>query len=1072
MLLQSRWTKDQLAEVLQEMALQAGVKLSIGKIEGNLPLKWSFSNVQLILPEEETVNIDALQMRLAFLPLLRGQFGLSYLHADKVIITYTKRENGSTNSAKVSIKGSFFLALATIDQMTLINRQTQEEATYSLTGSGRWRKGGRSFFAEASIYSNDLDGTVFIEGNKKLNHFQTAIKFKTRSEKAFSPFYTLPLATPFEFHLQGEGPFTKGPIQGKIELSSSLVHLQGSAELGPNFWPTQGRAHLSLPDLSLFSSHLKGLASGEISLEDKQCLLSFATGNLTIDQTTFTDGELKIEAENGLNGWNGTITAITTHPTLGFRSSAKLHWTPHQSIGMTELDLTSPIGNLAGDLTYSEDLLGGLSFQITDLTPLSELTSLDLAGQIGGALHFEGKEWRCSSLGKHLKVDQFLSDRVDLDLSFFDFWKIGSVKIKGGPSYLDKVYFTLFSYEMGWNTVDWDYKIQALGDWKGSFDIGSQGKIGFSSDRLHLLCDQFDGKIMDKPVSLEKPFEAGLSKEKFNLDQLELNLDGGSFQLSTLLSPTQAHLKVNAEHFPLDFLTLFSSRFSLEGLSSLDVDLQGSQGNLRGHLNLLLQRADIYPTGSDKAIQTKGNLQMHLAENTLQLHTHLVATDQQLCDISATLPFHFALWPPSFELVKDRPIFGQLTVEGLSQQLFDFINIGSQRVGGFISTDLLLSGTLEDPILQGPISIQGGFYENYFIGIAVKDADVEAEAIGKEVIVRQATTTDGEKGTAKATAVFHLKKGLPFFSQGTVSHFRVLRFDWLTGACSGPFTIDGNLEKALAKATLELDEADVSIPDQLPSDLPTLPVTFINQKDEHSQKLSYSESYPFCYELDVHGDHDLRLSGRGIEAELGGTIHMTGKNLAVLASGALYTQKGKFSFAGKEFNITKGELRFSESSAFMNITSSVELSNLSVTIHFRGSLSNPQLIFESTPALPTSSIISHILFDKDVSALSTSEAIQLANTIVSLSGGSGTNVLESIRKIIGIDRLSFSASEEGKVSVQIGKYLTHGVTITLNQSTEQSHVKVEVELKGGFLLEAETQEDNQGKFSFKWNKNY
>ncbi len=44
--------------------------------------------------------------------------------------------------------------------------------------------------------------------------------------------------------------------------------------------------------------------------------------------------------------------------------------------------------------------------------------------------------------------------------------------------------------------------------------------------------------------------------------------------------------------------------------------------------------------------------------------------------------------------------------------------------------------------------------------------------------------------------------------------------------------------------------------------------------------------------------------------------------------------------------------------------------------------------------------------------------------------------------------------------------------ISLTQSTETSQIKVEVELKSGFVLEAETQEDNQGKFSFKWNKNY
>ena len=140
---------------------------------------------------------------------------------------------------------------------------------------------------------------------------------------------------------------------------------------------------------------------------------------------------------------------------------------------------------------------------------------------------------------------------------------------------------------------------------------------------------------------------------------------------------------------------------------------------------------------------------------------------------------------------------------------------------------------------------------------------------------------------------------------------------------------------------------------------------------------------------------------------------------------------------------------------------------------FRGSFKSPQLNFQSNPPLSTSSILARILFNKDVSELNASQAGQLAYTIISLSGGSGPNLLETIHKNLGIDRLGISTNEEtGKVSVQIGKYLTEGVMITLSQSTEQSHVIVEVELKGGFVLQAETHFNDQGKYIFKWNKNY
>ena len=225
--------------------------------------------------------------------------------------------------------------------------------------------------------------------------------------------------------------------------------------------------------------------------------------------------------------------------------------------------------------------------------------------------------------------------------------------------------------------------------------------------------------------------------------------------------------------------------------------------------------------------------------------------------------------------------------------------------------------------------------------------------------------------------------------------------------------------------------------------------------------------------MEVQAEKNIHLTGRGIDAELAGDLHITGENLNVTTAGTLKANKGKFSFAGKDFKITEGEVYFTKGDSFINLTSNLDLNELNVTMTFRGSFRSPQLNFQSNPPLATSSILARILFNKDVSELNASQAGQLAYTIISLSGNSGPSILETIHKNLGIDRLGISANEEtGKVSVQIGKYLTEGVMITLSQSTEHSHVIVEVELKEGFVLQAETHFNDQGKYIFKWNKNY
>ena len=85
---QSQWAKDKIGTVLEEVALQQGLKLKIEKIEGELPLKWTLSDVHLQLSETDTIDIDKIRLRLSILPLLRKQIAVSYLSADRTIYRF------------------------------------------------------------------------------------------------------------------------------------------------------------------------------------------------------------------------------------------------------------------------------------------------------------------------------------------------------------------------------------------------------------------------------------------------------------------------------------------------------------------------------------------------------------------------------------------------------------------------------------------------------------------------------------------------------------------------------------------------------------------------------------------------------------------------------------------------------------------------------------------------------------------------------------------------------------------------------------------------------------------------
>ncbi|MGR3974024.1 MAG: translocation/assembly module TamB domain-containing protein [Candidatus Rhabdochlamydia sp.] len=1129
LLLQSQWMKEQVIEVLKSYALQKGVQVSIQEIEGQLPFKWNFHQVKMIFPEEDFAEIDHLELKIAILPLFRGEIQIRSIQANQIYLTYSPHHTPSSSSSLTYLDHSFSISQLNIEQLIVTNCITQEQKSYCLKGQGNWIKDERLSLA-LSVTSFEGEITLFLKGFPRLNQFSAHCDLSINSSQMGSPFYFIPydVAGRWSSEINGswvglmnalssfsleEGGVLTGNFTAQItqiddpkiaaqtlpvtfssnfslqdqtqlqllsfSLNSPLMDMTGHAKLNPYSFLDEIEAHLSLHQLSLIHPSLQGTASGSFNLNDTQMTGSLVAPQIKINDAMFEKSHLSFSANKDSSMWKGCIDMKTHHPLLGFHAFADVLFEPLSLLSFPYCSVKCPTswasGALAYDLKKSSFLQGLASFQIEDLSIFSSLLDQSLSGQAGGSLQLQEEGWNGLVIAKHLKINEFISDRIALNFSHFHDLEAsqGFLNLSCGPSYAYQLYLDSFNSNLAWNHQIVNYTVCAEGEWKGDFRISSKGALSQMKSQLQIICDEFEGTALDKPFSLQNRCEILLAQDAWKIGALDFSIDQGSLSLSSSFNEDQAILQMKATHFPLDFLTLLSPRYSLTGLSSFDIELEGSPLSLEGYMSGLLEHANIYPAGSETPIQTKGNIQAHFSKDKLQIHSHIVATDHQFCELSATIPFSFNLKPLSLKLSEDKLIAGQCTVEGHIEQLFDFINLGSQRVGGFLSSHLLLSGTLENPILNGSFSLQEGFYENYFVGISLKNSQIKAVAEAHKIILHEMIASDGDQGVAQMTGIIQLNELFSFSMKGAVDQFRLLRLDWLTTTASGPFILEGDIEKALVKGDLKLKHTDITIPEQLPFELPVLDVTLINEPKSHHMKLHYTKPYPIHYDLDLYANHNIFLSGRGVNAELEGKIHLSGQNLAIVLGGKLETKTGSFFCAGKKFKITNGELLFSESLHFLNMTSHIELPDLAVTVHLRGPLRSPQLIFESSPALPTSSILARILFNKDIAELSAPQALQLANTIVTLSGNTGPNVLESIRKGLGIDALSFTSSEDAnQVFVQIGKYLTQGVMVTLIQGAESSHVKVEVALKAGFALEAETQENNQGKFSLKWNATY
>lgn len=769
-------------------------------------------------------------------------------------------------------------------------------------------------------------------------------------------------------------------------------------------------------------------------------------------------------------------------------------------------------GSCKGDMRFSFDRLnestGGKPQQWTDI----HLTLTDFSWQ--KSYLKEG------SISTHLKG--LFQNVKSLD-GWFEL-RGSDLKVEGGEirSFSS---FTRVTHQV------WSFDLLAQGNWYGQnyeqnygqtytqqpFLIQSKGAWKTNEKEHCLTLTELKGTLpLSTPCQENDPYNFFLQQpctfcygaDHLSLENLKLKIGKGLFMTDFYASDEFSKGRVSAAHIPLTLLSLIAPSVSCSGTTSFEGKIssikENTKKNSSGFLQLTLEEASFMQPGRDGPLDTKGTCTLHLDQNHLQIHTFLRAPaksrsiSEQFLEGIATLPVEVSLYPLSFHLIDKAAWQANLTLEGKLEELFDFLDLKFQRITGIVASKLLLSGSLEEPHLVGSLSLEEGSYENFFLGIFFKDIDIKGYADKDKVLFTQIQGLDALGGEVAATGLvsFNQIENFPFSFDLNLKKARAIQVDTFWIDATGKLILSGTKERMFLQGRTDVIKSEYLLSESVPFDYPNLPITFVHVP--HSAPLSGHLSghlsgpfpapflhqkqqdlppFPFQYDLELHAEDTLFLRGKGLSSVWKGDVRLTGVNTSLQATGNLELVRGEFQFAGKTFILNQGEIHFSEDPhhpAYLNVLGSLKMKGLNLIAQLKGPLTSPTLSFSSLPPLSTSEIVSYILFNKPQAEIKPIEAVSLAQTILSLSGGGGPDMLEAIRKKLGIDRLTIVSGKNrsDQVSVQIGRYLTKGVLVTLSQSATKSDFIVEVDLEHGFTFEAESQDLEEGKFSLKWNCNY
>ena len=772
-----------------------------------------------------------------------------------------------------------------------------------------------------------------------------------------------------------------------------------------------------------------------------------------------------------------------------------------KGLNFKNLALSGSSLHVGGDLFIDKHHFlteGSLHLQSDDFSALEPLfPKKSLAGRVGAEIDFINNGEQSIKAYATLADVEMLHFKItegtlSLDLHQVDDEFAGSLDLHTERVYFPNVYCASLDVLASGGPSLWNFDVQTRGTWKEPFHLLAKGS--WNNDLLShkILFQELNGTFLGQELRLVDQASLSLSDEALCLEASSLRLGEG--ELAALYSNDRKNwlFSLQGNSVPLAWLTLFSPYLSLEGESNILCSLQGTDDTVRGSCQVLLKEMMAKRFGVQPIFQAKGTLLANFEGNKMQLHSELRASEGQIVLFDASLPLHIlsSSYIP-LRLDRDSNYSASLLVEGKLEELSEFANTSFQCWKGWLEGKVLFSGSLNKTLVQGNLAIHCGAYENDFLGLRVENIEAALHASRNEIVLTSLHATGlKNQGALEGKGIIKLDplNHYPYHFFATLDHLPTIDLDLVESTLTGSVEIDGNNQQAMARGTADVDQAMFSIPRSMPADIPELSVTYVHQPAHVETQLENVHTiFPFGYDLTFHSVDTIHFDAGGLTSRWSGDIHLHGVNINMLASGNLRLNKGQFSLLGKTFQLNHGEITFSDrpgEEGLLNISGTLNMSDVTITAQLLGTLREPQLSLQSVPPLTTTDIFSLLLFNKKVTEIKPMQAVQLARTVMSLSGNSGWNFVGQIGSglnVLGIDTFDIIPSEQGldQTSITIGKqlYLIRGVLVSLTQSLSSSRFMVEVDLGGGLIFQAENesgegQSQQVGKLSLKWNKNY
>lgn len=574
-------------------------------------------------------------------------------------------------------------------------------------------------------------------------------------------------------------------------------------------------------------------------------------------------------------------------------------------------------------------------------------------------------------------------------------------------------------------------------DLQGRFAGGWRENAGWRGEALELV------NRGDYAFTLLSPARLEVGPRRLNLNEARVDLAGGALRVHELAYEAgRISSRGEFRGLPLAYLKRFvqgnedfETNLTLGGTWQLAV-----ADRVDGRVALWREGGDIAYLSNVEYLQEpklafgldRFTLDMEAVNNRLQVRAE--ANGAQLGSVKAEARSELSRRDGAWGIAGDAPVRGRADLAVKTLSWLQPILESAVSFDGALDAQLRFDGRMAQPAVAG--SLSGTRFSLALLDQGVKFTDGRFKAEFRDRLLQlNELTLRGGKGTLDGTGRLALENGAPSLRLD----LRAKELEVLASP-DRQLTLSGTSELSVAgqavrvAARLKADRGLIELPK---AETPTLSRDVVVLGRETPPAIK-KPPYQIAYDLDLDLGERFVVKGKGLDAQLGGALKLTGTQEALPSSrGSIRVVKGTYEAYGQQLEIERGFLNFQGplDNPGLNIVAMRKNQLVEAGVSVAGTARAPLVTLVSNPTVPDGQKLSWLVLGHGTEDSSPQEfnALQIAARALFSAGGSAS-LQQRVADATGLDKIGLKGAGGLESTVlTVGKRISSRAYLTYEQ---------------------------------------